>query len=144
MNKNIIIWVIVVVIVVGGISFYSGMKYQSSKSMSAMSGMSGMAGRTGGTFAGRTGIRGAAGAAGSNGVTGQVLSKDATSITVKLQSGGSKIVFLSASTSISTFQQGTIDDVNQGSNVTVVGTTNSDGSVTARSIQIRPSVPAQQ
>ena len=78
--------------------------------------------------------------AGQNGnfAGGEIISKDATSITVKLQDGSSKIVFVSSSTPVLTSVQGNLNDLNVGDNITVIGTQNSDGSITSQSIQIRP------
>jgi hypothetical protein len=71
-------------------------------------------------------------------VTGTVLSKDEKSITIQSQGTGSKIVVLSPSTTVSKSTTGTLEDVAVGSSVTVTGATNSDGSITAQSVQLRP------
>ena len=69
---------------------------------------------------------------------GEVIAKDDTSITVKLQDGGSKIVFLSDSTRIIKLVEGALTDLTIGKNISITGSTNSDGSVTAQIIQLRP------
>ncbi|OIO07392.1 hypothetical protein CO115_00755 [Candidatus Falkowbacteria bacterium CG_4_9_14_3_um_filter_36_9] len=61
-----------------------------------------------------------------------------------MRDGGSKIVFLSDSTSIGKTTDGTVADLEAGKQVTINGKDNSDGSVTAQSIQIRPNLPPQQ
>lgn len=71
-------------------------------------------------------------------VTGSVIAKDDQSITVKLFDGGSKIVFVGASTQVMKSVQGDISDVSVGQSVSVTGSQNQDGSVTARSLDIRP------
>jgi hypothetical protein len=89
----------------------------------------------GNTPGGATGARGGM----MGGMTsGEIVSKDDTSVTIKLTDGGSKVVFLSTSTTIGTMSTGSLDDLSTGTNVIVVGSTNADGSVTASTIQIRP------
>ena len=141
-KKQIVILVVVAVVFAGG-GFYAGMKYQQSKTPSR------------GNFAQFTGQGGAAGIAAQNGtrriaggqngasfVSGTVLSKDSNSITVKNQSGGSQIVILGSSAQYQKSVQGTSDDVTVGENVTVTGTQNSDGSLTAQNVQIRNAPPS--
>jgi hypothetical protein len=75
---------------------------------------------------------------GGNGfATGEVLSKDQTSLTIKLRDGGSKLLFLNTNTRIEKSTEGTISDVGVGQQITATGTPNTDGSITAQSIQIR-------
>ncbi len=93
----------------------------------------------GGQFGDRMGRSGAnRGPRGVGFTSGEVLSVDDKSITVKLEDGGSRIIFLGASTTIMKSQEGAIGDVTTGTNVVVNGTPNSDGSVTAQNIQLRP------
>lgn len=122
----------VLVILIGGGSFYGGTQYQKSKSSSGI-------GRQGAFRAG-----GPTGSAGGNRMAqggfanGEIISTDDQGLTLKLTDGGSKIVFLSASTTIGKIDIGTKADLTQGLNVMVTGTTNQDGSITANSVQIRP------
>lgn len=74
---------------------------------------------------------------GGSGINGEILAIDAQSITVKLNNGGSKIAFYSASTKISKTVDGTVDDLNVGENLMVTGQDNPDGSMTAQMIQLR-------
>jgi hypothetical protein len=69
---------------------------------------------------------------------GQVITKDATSVTVKMPDGSTKIVLISDSTVVSKTVTGTLADVAVGTNVAVSGPANADGSVTAANIQLRP------
>jgi hypothetical protein len=87
---------------------------------------------------GGIGARGSRGGIGGGFISGEVVSKDDTTITLKLKDGGSKIVFLSGSTEIMKSTQGTAQDISVGTQVSANGTSNSDGSVTAQMVQIRP------
>ena len=140
-NKKIVWGVVGIVVLV--IVFYVGVSYGKSQTTVASATTSGF---------GR-GTRGAGGFGG--GVTiGQIISKDATSITVQLINmggattattpAGSKIVFLDSSTKISKQVDGTLSDLAVGTNVAVTGTANTDGSMSATSVQIRPAAKPTQ
>jgi hypothetical protein len=78
----------------------------------------------------------------SGGFTGgAIIGIDEKSITVKLRDNSSKIVFVSSSTEVMKSAQGSILDLVIGEQVTVSGTPNSDGSITAQSVQVRPVMP---
>ena len=142
MDKKIVVTVLVAVIAAGGVGFFGGMSYGKNSAQPASGGR--------GQFAGFSG----AGAGRSRGqntsggfATGEIISTDASSLTMKLQDGGSKIVFFSGTTQIGKFVVGGSRDLATGQRVTVMGTANADGSMTATSIQIRPassSAPAFQ
>ncbi len=134
MNKKHIVTLVVVAVVFAGGGFFGGMQYQKSKTP-AMSALRGQ----GGQFAGGRGMRGSA--AGGGFVGGKIISKDDKSITVQLQSGGSKIVFYSSSTQISKPAPVQASDLATGQTVIVSGQANADGSVAAQTIQIRPDNP---
>ena len=131
-KQHLAIWIIVTVILVAG-AYYAGMKHETSKLKSSFGrGATALGGaRTGGAGASRFG-------SGAGLVTGTVISKDADSMTVQAKDGSSKIIIYSGSTQVLESTSGTADDVSVGSNVSAQGTQNSDGSVTATSIQIRP------
>ncbi len=123
MNKNLII--ITSIIIIGGGTFYAGMRYGASQNTIMMRGALGQ--------------RGARGASMQGGfVSGEVILKDEKSVTIKLRDGGSRLVFLSASTSVMKAAEGSLNDLLVGTQITATGNTNSDGSVSAGSIQIRP------
>lgn len=133
------------VILVSG-SFYGGMKYAQGRAPAtgAGGGMGNFGNLTpeqrqarlaSGMGGGRGGGRGAGGF-----TIGDIILKDDKSITVKLQDGGSKIIFLSASTTVMKAITGTVSDLTVGTTVSAAGTPNSDGSITAQSVQIRPTM----
>ena len=139
MNKLVLI-IVAVAVVVGGGSFYAGMKYDQSKTTADRQARMQQFG-TGGN-GGQRGARGGGGLAGAGGFTaGEIISKDAASVTIKLRDGGSKIIFLTDQTPVLKSAAGTSGDLVVGSNVTVNGTPNQDGSISAESIQIRPKMP---
>lgn len=127
-QKNILIIVsaVILVLVAGG-AFYGGMVYGQSHRGNA-------------NFPGQNqnvSIRGnKQGGAGFN--TGEIISKDDKSVTIKLMNGGSKIIFFSSTTEVGKFVTGTTNDLAVGNTVMVQGQANQDGSITAQSIQIRP------
>jgi flagellar basal body-associated protein FliL len=135
-NKNIMIIVAVVLVIVataGG--FFGGMMFQKNQTPS----LGGAVGR--GNFVGRFGAQGGQSAAAFRPVRGQVLDMSNNSLTVKMSDGSTKIVVLSESTAFMQSTKAALSDVKTGDTVNVVGTANSDGSVTATDIQINP--PAQ-
>lgn len=131
-NKKVI--GIVVIILVAGLSFWGGMMLAGKNIKAAAASRQNL-------FAQNGGARGGAGmriGAGGGLVSGQILSKDNTSITVQLNNGGSKIVFFSPTTKIEKTVDGSATDVIIGKSVMINGTANPDGSVSATSIQLRP------
>jgi len=146
--KNKVIAIVIGIAIIGGGAFYAGMKYGQSNS-STGSGQGAAAGFANLTPEQRQArIQQMEGTATSGGqkrmqagtgfVNGEIISKDDTSITVKLQDGSSKIIFYSGTTQIGKMTNGTSNDMEIGKTVSVNGTANSDGSITAQSIQIRP------
>ncbi len=125
-----IIIVIIVAVGVGAGAFYGGMKYQQSKILQ------GFAARNFPNI--QNGTRGQNG---NNFLNGEIISKDDKSITIKLQDGGSKIVFFSVDTPVMKSVSGNLQDLVTGEQAVVSGTANQDGSLTAQSIQLRPALP---
>jgi hypothetical protein len=132
--KNALIVPIIVAVVAAGAGFFGGMQYQKSQVPTGAARM--------GNFSGRTGATGSANRNGFRPVTGSITAADDTSITVKLQDGSSKIVIVGASAQINKATAATKTDLAIGHTVMVVGTQNTDGSVTAQSIQLDPQVRA--
>ena len=121
-------------------AFYGGMKYGQVGSSNLQSAGVNFQNSQRQQFGAARGARGGNG----GGVTaGEILSKDDKSITVKLRDGGSKIVFLSGATEVSAFTAATPDALEVGKTVMVSGKQNSDGTVTAQTIQVRPPFTAQ-
>lgn len=123
--------ILIAILVTGGIAFYGGSQYGKNQSLAAAPGT----GR--GNFQGRQ--RGAGGAGGFIG--GQIISKDDKSITVQGMDGSSKIIFFSDTTKIMKAVDGTLADLAQGKQVTINGTANPDGSISAQMIQLRTGMP---
>ena len=131
MNKNTMMIVAVVLIVVAAAGgFFGGMMYQKNQAST-------LAGAGRGNYAARFGQSGQH-AASLRPVRGQVLSMDNNSLTVKLSNGSTEIVVLSSSTAFMQSTTAALGDVKTGDTVNVVGTANSDGSVTAQQVQINP------
>ncbi|MHB8870545.1 MAG: hypothetical protein ACYC6T_18405 [Thermoleophilia bacterium] len=163
MNAKWPVIVVVVAVVVGVAAFFGGMTYGQGRPPSVeaaveamrnaspeelaqafqsgggeVPGLGGGVPGAGGGFAGAGRQGGAMGGPGGGFVNGDIIASDAESITVKLGDGSSKIVFFSGSTSISRQAEGSASDLSEGTSVLVTGATNSDGSITAQTIQIRP------
>ena len=130
---------LILIIVTCGV-FYGGMKYGESKAAQGFGQQKGFpsTGDTSptGPMNGNLGNMARVGF-----TTGEVISKDEESITIKLQDGGSKIIFFSDSTEISKTAEGSINDIEVGKQITVTGEQNSDGSYTAKTIQLSPRLP---
>ena len=146
----VIVGVIVLIVV-----FYGGVSYGKNQTPAGNQGIQtfGQNGMTGG----QRGVRGGGGGF----VNGQIIAKDANSITIELRAlgqndkggantggvnqpstGGSKIVFYTNQTTISKTVSGSLADLTVGEQVNVTGTPNTDGSVNAQSVQIRPQTPS--
>ncbi|OGY40904.1 MAG: hypothetical protein A2Y82_03480 [Candidatus Buchananbacteria bacterium RBG_13_36_9] len=133
MKKNLPIFILLIIIIAAG-SFYGGMLYGKSQS------------RPGDfrNFMGKApdgNFRGSAKVTNQNFINGEILSMDDKSITVKIPDNGSKIIFYSQTTTVSKTVDGVISDLKVGDNIMASGESNSDGSVTAKTIQIRPQMP---
>jgi hypothetical protein len=141
-QKITVLAVVALLALVG--SFYGGMTYARGKKVMFGSGdFRNMTPEQRQQFGQRAGM---ARNGGMNGgfIMGEILNKDDSSITVKLPDGGSKIIFYSGTTNIAKSAAGSASDLAPGMQVTANGSPNSDGSLTAQSIQIRPDVPQQQ
>ncbi|MGC9611245.1 MAG: hypothetical protein ABSE68_03470 [Minisyncoccia bacterium] len=129
-----VIPILIAVIIAGGAGFYLGKISAGSPTQNIAAGY----GQNGGQFRNsgngqRNGMNGGL-------ANGDVINKDDKSITVQMRDGSSKIVFFSSSTQVMKSAGGSLGDVITGEQVTVIGTSNSDGSITAQTIQIRPAL----
>ncbi len=131
-NTNVIVSIICILVGLGA-GFFGGIQYRNYQLNQARANFGG----GNGNFQRFTGT-GRGGGARGGAVQGSILSMDASSITVKLADGSSKIVVLSGSTTYSNTASATQADLKTGSNVAVFGTPNSDGSVTATNVQLNP------
>jgi hypothetical protein len=136
MSKKRIIKIVIVAVIVVGLSFYSGMKFGGRKSSPGSMGQFGQRNTSGTSKGMRSGT----------GVTsGEVIAKDNETLTIKMIDGSTKIVFYSPSTDLQKTVAGNIADLVVGKEITVIGPANADGSLTAKSIQLRtaPATPPQ-
>jgi len=148
MKKNLI-YIIAGFIIVAGASFYGGLKYgQTQKSTFAGGNFNlerqgnfmpanGSSQKTG-SPAGRVNTIGA------GLINGEIISKDDKTLTVKLVDGNSKIILYSTSTAVGKSVEAKTEDLTSGQNISVMGRTNDDGSITAQNIQIKESQAIQK
>jgi len=124
-----IIWVLVAIVALVGGFYWGSASAGASKGSFAGAGAYGSSTR-------RTG--GAGGVTGGGIAAGQITAMDSSSITLQLANGNSEVVFYSSSTSVSEPTTVPANTLKVGTNVMVAGSSNSDGSVTAQTIQVRP------
>lgn len=155
MKKTLPIFIIILMVAAGG-AFYGGMLYGKS-TKTVRGNFQDFANLTPEQRQQRLqemGVNGGGRVGGGQGggfVAGEIITKDDKSITIKLRDGGSKIIFFGTAIEVSKFTNGVASDLEVGKTVSVSGVANSDGSITAQSIQIRPisataptSTPANQ
>ncbi len=133
-QRTLVIPLVLGALVLGGISFYAGMQYEKiplSPSSRRQNFDGNRSPRVTGNAPGRN-------IGGGGFINGEVVSKDATGLTVKLRDGGSKIVFFSSSSTVGKMTEGTMEDITVGTDISINGAANPDGSITASTIQIRP------
>lgn len=127
------IGVIAIVVGVGALSFFGGIQYQKGQSPIGRNFMNGQQG------AGRTGANAGARRMGNGQpVSGEILSMDDTSLTIKLTDGSSRIVLLTDKTIFNKTASVEKSELKVGERVGVFGTSNTDGSVTAQNVQLNP------
>lgn len=130
--KNNVILTGIIGIAVAAAAFFAGTQYQKSQANT-------VAGA--GQFAQGNisqGARRFTGRGFGNATLGKIVSVDPNSITVQLQDGSSKIVNISDTTRLDKTVTASRADLTTGQTVAAFGSTNSDGSVTAKNIQLNP------
>ena len=136
MNKKTMIVFAGTVLIVGALSFWGGTKYAPG----ALSGKDDFQNARG-NFAGNTTFKNGGGqqTLSNNQVrplTGEIISNDEGSLTLKLGDGGSKTVFLPESTKITKSVEGGIVDLTEGINIVVSGKEDASGNYSASSVQV--------
>lgn len=120
MKKEILFLIILILVAVG--AFYGGMKYQQSKIPKRT-----FFQREGQTTQMRERV-----------LSGEVISKDEKSLTLKLPDGSTRIVFISDSTKVSKMVKGNLNDIEPGKQVLIIGSQTTEGTFFADQIQLSP------
>jgi len=149
MKKYTILIFVAIAVIVAGLSFEGGILYQKNKNKNSMpSGMpTDMAGgnisnsdtTSSGNTSGRNGTPPSGTAPNGNGgrTSGTIVSKDDESITIKTSDGSSMVIYYSDSTTVTKSSTASLSDLVTGSEISVMGSTNSDKSVTAKEITVK-------
>lgn len=131
---------LLIALIGGAVGFLGGWQYGKSKNLASAGRNNQFGGMMGSNPAGpRNGF-------GQNGVNrfrpivGEISARDDSSITIKSQDGSSKIILLTASTAVEKTEVGSSSDMIIGKTVRVLGTENTDGSVTAQDVQLNPMI----
>ncbi len=133
-KSTAIICIVLTLLIAGGGGFYGGMTYQKGKQPQLPGGGT----FTRGNFNVNGRARGVGFPGGGNAVRGEITATDGSTMTVKATDGSSKIVLVTSSTTFEKNTTAAASEVQVGSEIMATGTANSDGSVTASSIQLNP------
>ena len=130
MKTQQLVIVAVGAVIIAALAFYGGMQYQKSQGRQAFAG----------GFAGASRQFGGAANSATRGrpVVGSIVNQDASSFTVKLADGSTKIVLIDDKTIFDKTSTVPQSEVKTGENVGVFGITNTDGSITAQNVQLNP------
>lgn len=135
-NQNTIIACAITALVAGIIGFYANNLYQQSQRNSRFGQMGNRTGT--GQNRGNANSTTQPGMMRGGALIGEVISKDDKSLTIKLPDGSSKIVILSSSTNYRISSESKLDDIAIGKTISILGTSNADGSTTASSVELNP------
>jgi len=130
MNKTIVGTAVIALVIGVGVGYMGANAFHTTTPQTARGNFTGTNGGTYGSM-----MRGAGG---GGLLSGTVAAKDSGSITVNTRDGSSHVVLITPATTVSKSVTGALSDVSTGSTIIVSGTTNSDGSVSASLIQLRP------
>ncbi|MFZ2206511.1 MAG: DUF5666 domain-containing protein [Microgenomates group bacterium] len=117
---------------VGALAFYSGMQYQQNTQQPPGRNFTGQQG------VGRTGMMSNRRIGNGQPVSGEIISMDTDSLTVKMIDGSSRIVLLNDKTIYNKTASVEKNELKVGEKVGVFGTMNPDGSVSAQNVQLNP------
>lgn len=134
-SSPLTIVLIILILVAGGGGWYGGMQYQKSKGPTLPNGASASQfrqrfGNINGNFRNQFANGGA--------VRGEVTAIQGGTLTVKLTDGSSKLVILGSSAAINKTATAAVSDITVGTTIQAIGTANSDGSVTATTVDLNP------
>ena len=134
MKNNTLLIIIVIFILGAAGGFFAGMKYQGQKQPASFSQFGNeQQGRMTNQQQDQNKMR-----AGGGQIMGEIINQDTKSITIKLSDNSTKIILLSDTTTVNKTTAGALSDLMKGQQVAVFGQENSDGSVTAQTVQINP------
>lgn len=127
-----------------GAGFFGGMQYQKSQvpSFQFGNGVNGQNFRQGMMNGGsqQNNQTGRMMGRGNGAVRGEIINADDKTITVKLTDGSTKLVLIGSGSTVSQSVTATVKDLTVGKQVAVFGTANTDGSVTAQTLELNPRV----
>lgn len=137
--KNNLLIIIITAILSGGIGFWGARAYQKNQKISATPGQlqfgKGMQNGTG--HGGNNMTRGGKMPGNGGGpVSGEISSLEDKTITLKTQDGSSKIIVFSDSSIINKISEASLADLQVGSQIMVMGTSDDSGTLTAKTISI--------
>ncbi|MBP9700319.1 hypothetical protein KBD71_03495 [Candidatus Woesebacteria bacterium] len=117
-------------LVIGAVGFGGGVVYQRSQSPRFQPGLNGnRMQQTGSNQFRQNGM-------GMRPIAGEILSSDETGVTLKLADGSTKNILISDSVAVTSSTPASKNDLEVGTQVTVFGAQNSDGTIKAQSVSV--------